>query len=416
MKQRRQFLRNSLAATALPWAATRLRAAPSETISLGFIGVGDHGHGANLKTFLKYDDCRAVAACDVFRSRTERAVNTINETYDTKDCKGYADFRELLARDDIDAVVISTPDHWHVPLSLAAIAAGKDVFCEKPTLTIAEGRELVDAVKKHDAVFQTGLEDRSVTPYYKLAEAVRNGAIGELKHIEAVLPLHKKQYVETQQNPPEGLDWNMWLGPAPMADYSPQRVHTRGWRMIRDYSGGILTDWGSHIVDTAQVGAFAEHSGPVTIEGTGSIPEGTMNTAMQHFDLTYTYASGVTMRVKSGGVKLRFEGSEGWCGNNGWRGGLTAHDRKIFRIKHKESKIWKQPKNEQRDFLDSVKSRKPTTYMPEDLHRLCSTLHLGNIAMELGRKLEWNPETEAFVDDAEADKLRSRTARDWAKA
>ena len=415
LASRRQFLAASLVAGAAPWVS-RLSAAPSAMTTLGFVGVGGHGHAHNLRSFLREKNCRAIAVCDVFKSRTARALDTVNKTYGNGDCQGHDDFRDLIARKDIDAVIISTPDHWHVPISLAALAAGKDVFCEKPTLTIAEGRELVRAVKRHDAIFQTGLEDRSVPQYHALSEAVRNGAIGQLRHIEVELPVHTKVYREEKQSPPADLNWNMWLGPAPWVEYSPQRVDWMGWRMIRDYSGGIFTDWGAHLVDTAQVANFAEKSGPVAIEGTGAIPPGVMNTAKQTFDVRYTYGNGVTIRVRSGGVRLRFNGTEGWCGNQGWRGQLAAHNPKIFAAKYKPSRIWSRPETEHRDFLAAVKSRRPPAYPAEDLHRLSSTLHLGAIAMELERKLRWDPKREAFIHDAEADNLRSREARDWVNA
>jgi len=400
---------------AAPWVS-RLEAAPSATITLGFVGTGSHGIGRNLRSFLREKDCRAVAVCDVFKSRMAKAATLVDDTYRSRDCRRFDDFRELIARPDIDAVVISTPDHWHVPISLAALAAGKDVFCEKPTLTIAEGRELVNAVKKHEAVFQTGLEDRSVPQYHALCEAVRGGAIGRLKHIEVELPVHTKVYHEEKQAPPAELDWNMWLGPAPWAEYSPQRVDWMGWRMIRDYSGGILTDWGAHLVDSALVGNFAEKSGPVEISGKGAIPAGVMNTAKQTFDVRYRFANDVTMRVSSGGVRLRFEGEDGWCGNEGWRGEPTAHDPKFFATKRKPGRIWPLPPGEHRDFLNAVQSRRPPTYTAEDLHRLSTTLHLGAIAMELERELRWDPQTETFTGDEQANALRRREARDWAGA
>ena len=280
----------------------------------------------------------------------------------------------------------------------------------------AQVQALADAVKKHDAVFQTGLEDRSIPQYHALCEAVRNGAIGQLKHIEVELPTHKKVYREERQAPPKELDWNMWLGPAPWAEYSPQRVDWMGWRMIRDYSGGILTDWGAHLVDTALVANFAEKSGPVEIKGRGEIPEGVMNTAKKTFDVHYRFANNVTMRVVSNGVRIRFEGTGGWCGNDGWRGEPKAHDPGIFGRSRAPNRMWSLPHDEHRDFLDAVKSRKPTTYTAEDLHRLSTTLHLGAIAMELERPLRWDPTKETFNDDAEASALRSRKARDWANA
>jgi predicted dehydrogenase len=353
--------------------------APSQQITLGFIGVGSHGLGYNLANFLTENDCRAVAVCDVFADRRQRAREVVDTHYGTGDCRTYADFRELLARDDIDAVVISTPDHWHVPLSLLALAAGKDVFCEKPTLTIAQGRQLANEVKKHDAVFQTGLEDRSLTPYHMLAEAVRNGAIGQLETIEVGLPF-KKTHIFPAEDPtpvPKDLNYNMWLGEAPFAPYSPMRTHKDCWRQVRDYSGGTLTDWGAHIMDTAQVGNFAEHSGPVAVEGEGEIPPKAPQVA-------------------------------------GWRGPLEAHDRDIFRREYENNKIWPLPPGEHRNFLDCVRSRMATTYTAEALHRLSTVMHIGNIATELGRKLKWDPESESF-GDPEADRLRSRAARtDWA--
>ena len=409
VSSRRQFIAGSAAFASTAWAA------PSKTVTLGFVGVGSHGTRHNLASFLKQKDCRALAVCDVFKSRSEKAAQMVNKAYGNTDCRRYGDFRELLAREDIDAVVVSTPDHWHVPISLAALAAGKHVFCEKPTLTIAEGRQLAEAVKQHNVIFQTGLEDRSIPQYHSLCRAVRNGAIGSLKHIDVELPVHKKNYVEDKQPPPEDLDWNMWLGPAPLADYSPQRVNWMGWRMIRDYSGGILTDWGAHLVDSALVANFAEKSGPVKVEGKGMIPEGVMNTAMQTFDLAYTFANGVTMRVRSGGVKLHFEGSDGWCGNQGWRGAAKAHDPAILSADFENDRIWQRPPSEHRDFLDAISHGKSPAYPAEDLHRLSSALHIGAIAMELDRKLTWDPAKEAFVGDVEADALRSRQAREWDK-
>ncbi len=416
---RRRFIRFAAIGTAPLYLPSRLLGdnAPSKQTTLGFIGVGNHGLSYNLKHFLKEKDCRAVAVCDVFAGRTRKAKEVIDAHYKTKDCREFSDFRDLLARDDIDAVVISTPDHWHVPLSLLALAAGKDVFCEKPTLTIAQGRQLVNEVKKHDAVFQTGLEDRSVNLYHKLAEVVRNGAIGQVKTIEVGLPF-KEDHVFPKEDPvpvPKDLNYNMWLGEAPFVPYTPMRVHKDCWRQIRDYSGGTLADWGAHIIDTAQVGNSAENSGPVEVEGEGVIPPNALNTMPNKFSLKYTYANGVVMKVKSEGVRIRFEGSGGWAQIKGWRGKLEAHDPEIFGREYKNSKIWPLPPGEHRDFLDCVKSRKATTYNAEALHRLSTVMHLGNISMELGRKLKWDPVSESF-GDPEADRLRSRTARtDWQK-
>lgn len=390
--------------------------APSERITLGFIGLGTHGFGYNLKSFLTHKDCRAVAVCDTFKSRTLRARDHINKTYEDKACKTYDDFRDLLADDSIDAVVISTPDHWHVPLSLLALAAGKDVFCEKPTLTIQQGRDLVNAVKKSDKVFSGGIEDRSLIHYHKIAQAVRNGAIGKLQEIHVGLPGGDIYPYEKPAPVPDDLNWNLWLGPAPEKPYTPSRITPQGWRNIRDYSGGKLTDWGAHLMDTAQVANFAELSGPVEVQGKGVIPPNAMNTVPATWNIKYTYANDVVMHVTSSQPSIRFLGTDGWVGNTGWRGRLLASNTDIYLREYTptQDKLWPMPPTEHRNFLDCVRSRnKDTTYNPEALHRLSTTMHLGAISMELGKKLKWNPDTETFNDDA-ANKLRTRAQRnDW---
>ncbi|MBN8460048.1 MAG: Gfo/Idh/MocA family oxidoreductase [Verrucomicrobia bacterium] len=391
--------------------------APSKQITLGCIGVGSHGFGVNLKSFLNEPAARVAAVCDVFADRRERARQAVNAAYKDDACKAVADFREIIADKSIDAVVISTPDHWHVPISLLALEAGKDVFCEKPTLTIAEGRELAKAVEARKAVFQTGLEDRSLTRYHLLAELVRNGVIGTLRRIKVGLPPGVVFKKENPSTPPAGMDYNLWLGPAPWRPYDPVRVSSEGWRMIRDYSGGKLTDWGAHLIDTAQVANGSEKTGPVDVEGHGETPKDALTDVPTRFNLRYRYANGVDMEVNGNGVLLRFEGDKGWIGNRGWEGPFEASDMALLhtRIDPAASKFWPRPPREHRNFLDCVISRRPTTYPAEDLQRLCTTLHLGSIAMSLGRKLRWNPETEGFINDPEADALRSRASRNWEK-
>ncbi len=416
---RRSFIKSMLAAGVAPWVLSpRLvgKTSPANQITLGCIGVGTHGFGYNLKSFLQEDDCRIVAVCDVSKERAETARKAVNEHNGDNECSVIADFRELLARTDIDAVVISTPDHWHVTMAVLAIKAGKKVFCEKPTLTIAEGQELVAAVKRHDAVFATGLEDRAVTHYHKMAEAVRNGAIGELKHISVGLPIKPIFPKEDPVPVPDDLDYDMWLGPAPYQDYTPSITTAQGWRQIRDFSGGSLTDWGAHLIDTAQVGNFAEDSAPVSVSGWGKVPPNAMNTVPQTYELNYTYANGVTMQVKSDQPSIRFEGSKGWVGNSGWKGQLEASDLTIYRRKYDPgtNKIWPMPPSEHRNFLDIIRNGKQATYSAEGLHKLSNVMHIGAIAMELGRPLNWDSETESF-DDKDANALRSRKRREpWA--
>lgn len=389
---------------------------PSGQITLGFIGLGTHGLGYNLQAFLEQPDARVVAVCDVYADRSERARQRVDSAYKSSGCRVFDDFRQLLAQPDIDAVVISTPDHWHTPMSLMALEAGKDVMCEKPTLTIAEGRVLADFVKRSSRIFQVGLEDRSVVQYHRLAELVRNGAIGRLETIHVKLPAGENFPKEEAVAVPDGLNWEMWLGPAPFHPYTPTRTGPQQWRNIRDYAGGKLADWGAHLIDTAQVANFSEQSGPVEVQGTGIVPRDSMSTAFVDYELRYRYANGVVLHVESGGVAIRFEGSNGWVGNSGWRGPLQASSEGLLRfvVAAGSNKLWPIPPGEHRDFLDCVKSRQTPTYPVEHGHRLSTVMHLGNIAMQLGRTLQWDPQREKFVNDASAQALCQREQRtDW---
>jgi len=400
--------------------------APSKRITLGCIGMGSQGTSANLGSFLREKDAQVTAVCDAYMSRGERARRKVDATYGTTGCKAYRDFRKIIEDPSIDAVVISTPDHWHVPMSLIALEAGKDVFCEKPTLCIDEGRALVNAVAKHEAVFQVGLEDRSLIHFHKMVEWVKNGAIGKLGRVDVTLPAGVSFPKETPAKPPEDLDWDLWLGPAPFHEYTPSRTGAWHWRNISDYAKGAILDMGTHLVDTAQLGVDAPEVCPVEIEGTGEIPVGMETDVPVTFDLKYRYANGVEMTVKNGPGKgwhpdsgsLRFEGDKGWIRRKKWYAGLEASDPAILRTRYtpETSRHWPLPPREQRDFLDCVKSRKPTTYQAKDMHLISATLHMGVIAIALGRKLRWDPKTEEFADDEAANKLRSRPTReDWGK-
>ncbi len=417
---RRKFLKNTTSAAvgiiSAPYILSSCSNAPSKQITLGMIGVGNHGVSWNMKAFLEFEDVRILAVCDVDSKRKDEAKKIVDEKYQNQDCAAYNDFREVLARNDIDAVMISTPDHWHVPISILAAQAGKDVICEKPSLTISEGRVLCDVMKKHNTIYQTSIEDRAVPVYHRMAELVRNGYIGDLQKIiirvpdDDVIKLHPAS-TETQPVPP-GFDYDMWLGPAPVAPYAPGRCHFN-FRWISDYSGGMLTDWGAHYVDTAQWANGTDHSGPVSVEGKGEfLSRGIYNTA-NIFDLMYHYANGVSMQVVSGGTSIGFQGTEGWIQCLGWRGELEASKKSILNAEIKSSEIHLYTaKSEHRNFIDCVKSRKET-YVPVEVgHRTATALHMGNIAMQLNRKVYWDPEKEAFIDDDEANALRFRESRD----
>jgi predicted dehydrogenase len=390
-------------------------APPSERIAVGFIGLGNQGVGRNLRMFLQQDDAQPVALCDVDRRRIPRAMNHVRDRFgEGYTCQRTQDFREVIERDDVDAVMISTPDHWHVPLSLAAIRAGKDVICEKPTRTVNEGRALADTVARYNAVFQTSTEDRSVGLYHRMAELVRNGRIGKLQRIEVTLP-HKKDVAgdATPQPVPEEFDYEMWLGPAPWAPYTPDRCHYN-FRFIEAYSGGTLTDWGMHMLDTAQWANDTERTGPVEVEGTGRRYDDPLYDTFETFDLTWRYADGVELHVRHGGTGIRFIGTEGWLGNAGWRQPLQASDERILRseIGPEETHLFTEPRGEHRNFLDCIKSRRDL-YFPAEIGHRCATIqHIGNIAMTLGRKLKWDPDAERFENDATANRMLGRDYRE----
>jgi len=390
--------------------------APSNRITMGIIGIGAHGL-YNLRSFLAQPDAQVLAVCDVDTEHRNNARDVVNRTYGNGDCATYSDFRDVLARADIDAVMISTPDHWHTPISIAAAEAGKDVECEKPTLTIHEGRVLCDTIERYGRVFQMSTEDRSVYVYHRMAELVRNGRIGKLHTIRVKLPGGHSVgggygKIQKPQPVPEGFDYDMWLGPAPEAPYTPGRCHWN-FRWILDYSGGQLIDWGSHLLDTAQWGNNTEHTGPVEVDGKGVFPrEGLYNTATE-YHIEYKYANGVRLIVSSGGIDIRFEGTEGWVGNKDWRGPLEASSESILNsvIGPDETHLYTCTAGEQRNFLDCVRTRKKPYFPVEIGHRCCTIAHLGNISMLLGRKLKWDPDKERFINNTEANRMLSRSMR-----
>jgi myo-inositol 2-dehydrogenase / D-chiro-inositol 1-dehydrogenase len=413
---RRQFTRTAAASLALPYfvPASVLGAdAPSKKITIGFIGTGDHGTTWNLDHYLKLPASRVVVVCDVDGARAKRAKAMVDAAYDNEDCAVTKDFRHVLARPDIDAVMISTPDHWHTLISVLAARAGKDVQCEKPTLTINEGKILIDTIRKEKRVFQTSTEDRAVPEYHRMAELVRNGRIGKLQKIEVILPKQPTFAGDPAPEPvPRDFDWDMWLGPAPEAPYTKHRAHFN-FRWIQDYSGGIICDWGAHLFDTAQWANNTERTGPVEVEGTGTYWEGGLFNTVKDYDVTFRYANGVVMTCTPGNPSIKFIGSDGWVGNRGWRAPVEASSPEILnsRIGPDEVHLYTNPAGEHDDFLKCVKSRKDP-YFPVDIgHRVSTVCHLANIAIKVGRKLKWDPQAERFVNDDIANGMLSRPTR-----
>lgn len=402
--------------------------APSERINIGCIGVGNMGV-SNCKSFLNSEQTQVIAICDVERGcqqdghkyfGTESVRNMVNTFYSEKNSSGiykgcdvYEDFRDVLTRQDIDAVVISTPDHWHVPIAVAAAKAGKDIYCEKPlTLTIGQGRILADVVKRYKTVFQTGSHQRSTSSFRYACELVRNSRIGQLKKIHVQIPENNRSCEPTWQPMPvpETLNYDMWLGPAPEAPYHKKRCHYE-FRFILDYSGGQMTNWGAHHFDIAQWGSGHDDSGPIEIEGVGKFPiSGLFTTCTSVKKITYKYANGVEINAKMGGSDIMFEGSQGWIRVS--RESINASDPKILTSKIGPNEIHLYQSHDHRgNFIECVKIRKDPICSAEIGHRSATVCHLGNIAMLLGRKLKWDPVKEKFTNDDEANRMINRAMR-----
>lgn len=437
MLTRRGFLKSSAVAaagTALAWP-TRLgrivspvlgAGAASNKITVGCIGVGRMGLG-DMREVLGFKEAQVVAVCDVDSRRTRNAQRIVEQRYSArskngsfKGCAGYSDFRELVAREDIDAVLIATPDHWHALPAIAAAKAGKDIFLQKPlTLTIEQGRVLSDTVQRYGCIFQVGSQQRSDTRFRFACELVRNGRIGKLHTIKVGFGTDPATGPEPTMPVPEGLDYDMWLGPAPWVKYTEKRVHPRnsydrpGWLRIQDYGAGMITGWGSHHLDIAQWGMGTELSGPVEVEGRAEYPKDGLWDVHGDFRIEYIYANGVKLicmdnkRNKQG---VLFEGTEGWVYVK--RGHIDAHPKSLLTstIEPNELHLYKS-NNHKANFLECIKSRAETIAPVEIGHRSCTVCLLGDIAMRLGRKLKWNPQQERFVDDAEANRMVSRPMR-----
>ena len=417
---RRQFLKRASvtvgAAVGAPWLvpSSALGAdgmvAPGNRITLACIGVGGMGTG-NLQSFLNCPDAQVVAVCDVDQAHRDRAQKIADEAYGQqfgktyRGCATYNDFREVLARNDIDAVAISTPDHWHAPIAIAAAKAGKDVFGEKPlALTIGQGRQISDTMKRYGRVFQCDSWQRSVASFRFACELVRNGRIGTLHTVKVGLPPGLSMEPQPEMPVPPGFDYEMWLGPAPWTPYTEKRCHYN-FRFNFDYSGGKVTDWGAHHHDIVQWAMGTDHTGPTEIQGQGIFPKNNFFNVPTDFEFECRYANGVRMitsnKLENG---VFFEGSEGWIFIARER--MDAHPKSLLSTSILPSEIrLYQSENHYFNFLECIRTRAETAVPAEIAHRSISIAHLGNIAMRLGRKLRWDPERERFADDPEADRM-----------
>jgi predicted dehydrogenase len=418
---RRSFLRQSFAAAALPLALpTILRAAPlptSRRISLGVIGVGGQGAGLHARTWTGLPESRLVAVCDVNRKAAAAAKAQADATQGSSDCAAYADFREVLARDDIDAVSIAVPDHWHALIALAAIRAGKHVYLEKPVAyTVAEGRAIADAVARYGVVLQNGTQQRSMGTFQRAAWLARSGRLGRVHTAIATSPYGPQGGDPKPATPPAEIDYEFWLGPAPWKPYTPGRCSGHGgvgWYHIRDYSGGWITAWGSHHVDCAQWALGKDEEAPVLIEAQGEYAkEGVYDTCCK-WRAQFTYRDGVklifaTPREAEGRMDVLIHGDQGWvCAS---RGAIDAHPKSLLAEQPGPfADPW--PTHHYQDFLHAIRDGRQPAAPIGPAHLSTTLCHLANIAIELQRPLRWDGARERFIDDPLADRLLAAPMR-----
>ena len=393
-------------------------APPSDRVVFGSIGIGGRGR-IDTRIFTAFAESHMAAVCDVDAGRLGRAKASVDAYYAAHrrgagGCAAYGDFRRVLERKDIDAVAIATPDHWHAVLSIWAAQAGKDVYCEKPiSVTIGEGRKVADTMRRLGRVYQSGTQRRSRAHWRFACELIRNGRIGKLRRIVELLGRGPTCGPQPYPPVPKGFDYDMWLGPAPWAPYTPARC--RGsFRWLLDYSGGKITDQGAHFLDIAQWANDSEHTGPVVIEGRGTFPtEGLYDTPIT-YDVTCTYANGVKLEVRDplyrGDWAVRFEGTEGWLL-------ATRNDLLASRPELKEplgggSIRLARSDHHQQNFLDAARTGSRQIAPPEVAHRSATVCHLCVLCLRLGRKLQWDPSSERFVGDAAANRMLDRPKRE----
>jgi len=414
---------------------------PGNRINIGAIGTGRISRGHDLPGIWQHDIARVMAACDLDRKRMEDAKTLINGYYSKQTGKpydgvaGYTNYHDLLANKDVDAVVISTPDHWHCLIAIDAVEAGKDVYLQKPaSLTIAEGRALSDAVKRSGRIFQIGSQQRSTVQFRYAAELVRNGRIGQIKTVEVGLPGDPSGEVEPEMPVPKNLNYDMWLGSTPVVYYTEKRVHPQvgydrpGWLRCEQFGAGMITGWGAHHIDSAHWGMDTELTGPVEIWGTAEFPKSGLWDVHGPFKTEALYANGVHMIVSGdfpNGIK--FIGTNGWIFVSRGNERVTASDpvaklNDSTALQSSDPKIIKsvigpteihlpESKEHHLNWLESVKSRKPPIAPVEVAHRSCSACLLHHAAMKLKRKLYWDPAKERFKNDDEANAMLSRPQR-----
>lgn len=421
---RRQFIKSVPAALAVPCIvpASALGAGdsvpPSERITLGIIGTGGRGQ-SNMRSFLPLSGAEVVAVCDVFRDRREKAARVVAQHYGNegnRGCQAYNDFRDVLARDDIDAVVVSPQDHWHAPIVVAATRAGKDVYCEKPLgVAVSEGEAIRDAVRRYSRVFQTGTQQRSDRKFQLACNLARSGKLGEIHTIEVAAPgpRYRPRYdgPYTAQPVPDGFDYDMYVGPAPWKPFNPCRIDWPGWYLIWDYCAGFIVNWGVHHLDIA-------HWGMPSISATGCrlsckavYRTHPICDNIESWQADFIFDDGLKMRFTDTGNPLpqgtRFIGEEGWVHVN--RGGIRAEPASLLDARIEP--VVYESRHHHGDFLECVRQRRDPVAPVEAGHVASYFGMIAETAGRLERELRWDPNAEQFVEDAEANRLLKRPMR-----
>ena len=435
---RRQFLATAVVAPMILPSCLFGKEAPSNKVTLAAIGCGGRGSGNVMQAVRTLPDMRLVAACDCFKSRRDKMAAEANTFYGADVCTAVADFRDVLARKDIDGVVISTPDHWHVPLAYYAAQAGKDVYVEKPLgVAMAWAWKLRDIVAQKKVVFQYGTQQRSSREFRRVCELVRNNYLGKINHVDAWCSDMSSQFHCAKKppygdaapaTPPQDFDYEMWLGPAPKKPYTEDRCTCYGAYHIYDYAIGFIAGWGAHPLDIAQWGLNTDHTGPVRYSGTGRLPPaGSLWDSVESWDIQCTYANGTTMRFMSARVaqpiiekmgRLRpmndhgttFFGEQDWISVN--RGAVYASRRELQRleIKDTEQPLYRST-SQLGNFVECIKTRQPTISTLESAIRSDTISHLADQCVRLGRDIQWDPEKEQIVGESDTAKLLNRPLR-----
>lgn len=392
--------------------------APSDMVNLGFIGTGKQGRTLT-NFFLKTGEIRINAISEVYKAKAQLTIDSIKSYYEKNPTAGvysdipvYNDFRELLALKDIDAVVIATPDHWHASMAVRAAEAGKDIYCEKPlSLTVREGRAMVNAARKHKRVFQTGSMQRSWKEFRQVTELIRNGYIGEVKSVKVNIGPPPTPFNLPEETIPEGLDWNKWLGPNAYTHFNTELAPPTSkdifpnWRMYNEFGGGKVTDWGAHMFDIVQWALDMDHAGPSEVFGPDA----------DHKFMTYKYPNGtlVTHEPWEWNNAIHFIGTEGEIKVQRGKVETTPVSLKDKVIGENEKHVYKS-ENHYKDFLQAMRDRTKPICDVEIGHRTASMCTIGNIAYQLKRPLQWDAKKELFINDNEANAKLGRTLnKEW---